>query len=146
VPEVFFDPSVAGVTLGLSLGMLVVGALVAPVVIARMPADYFVRADEGRTEPPLGLGRLALRWLKNLFGLLLFVIGVAMLVLPGQGLLTMLIGLSLISFPGKRRLERRILRIATVERVVQLIRRRAGRPPLRLEPPEQSARPDPHSR
>ena len=135
------DSGTAGLVLGISLGMLVVGALVAPILIVRMPADYFVRPPGGERESKPGIARTAMRVLKNTLGVLLVLAGLAMLVLPGQGILTLLIGISLLDFPGKRRLEQRLLSIHAVERVVQAIRHRAGRPPLQLEPHRRSVRP-----
>lgn len=132
----WFDSRVAGVAVGLSLGMLIVGAILAPIVIARMPADYFLRGPHDRVGAGPGPLRIGLRWLKNIAGVLLVLAGIAMLVLPGQGVLTMLVGLSLLDFPGKRRLELRLLGISTVRRVAQAIRRRAGQPPLQLDPPK----------
>jgi hypothetical protein len=114
--------------------MLIVGALVAPILIVRMPADYFVRSPAGEREPRAGMTRTVVRVLKNVLGVLLVLAGLAMLVLPGQGILTLLIGISLLNFPGKRRFQQRLLSIHAVERVVQAIRHRAGRPPLELEP------------
>lgn len=108
-----------------------VGTLVAmPILIARIPPDYFAR------ESVLFSGRRNRPWVwlslvgKNLLGLVLVVMGVLMLVLPGQGILTILIGLSLIDFPGRRRLELRLARSRQVRRVIGWIRRRAGSPPL----------------
>ena len=70
--------------------------------------------------------------LKNLGGYALVGAGVAMLVLPGQGLLTILIGLGLIDFPGKREFERWIVCRRPVGRALNWMRRRAHRPPLVL--------------
>jgi hypothetical protein len=137
----WIDSGVAGLALGISVGMLIVGALVAPILIVRMPADYFVRRSEGERESKASITRTVMRVLKNALGLLLVLAGFAMLVLPGQGILTLLIGISLLNFPGKRRLQQRLLRVHAVERVVQAIRHRAGRPPLQLEPDHPSARP-----
>jgi UPF0716 family protein affecting phage T7 exclusion len=66
----------------------------------------------------------------------LILAGLAMLVLPGQGLLTILVGLVLVHVPGKRRLLRRILRQETVRETVDQLRRQAGREPLILDEPE----------
>lgn len=44
--------------------------------------------------------------LRNVLGAILLVAGIAMLVLPGQGVPTILISLGLMNFPGKYRLER----------------------------------------
>jgi len=69
---------------------------------------------------------------KNVVGWLLVGAGVAMLVLPGQGILTLLVGLTLVNFPGKRDLELWLVRRVPVRRALDWIRRRAGRPPLQL--------------
>ena len=59
--------------------------------------------------------------------------GLAMLVLPGQGLLTILIGLMLLDFPGKRRLERRIVARPAILAMLNRMRARRGRDPLRVD-------------
>jgi len=105
--------------------------LLVPVLVRRMPADYFVRERPPRhgRHPVL---RIVLRVLKNLLAAILLAAGFAMLFLPGQGVLTMLLGLSLLDFPGKRRLEIRLVAMPRVYRVIRWIRRRGGRPPLEL--------------
>jgi|TARA_B110000483_G_C18031019_1_gene478733 hypothetical protein len=44
----------------------------------------------------------------------LFLVGLLLLFLPGQGLLTILIGLMLMNYPGKSRLEQKIVRMPGV--------------------------------
>jgi hypothetical protein len=115
--------------------LMFAGTLVAlPLVVARLPADYF-RRDHHATRHHTQSAALRLLGLfgKNLLGLVLVCTGVAMLVFPGQGLLTMLIGLMLIDFPGKRSLEQRLVRLPTVLRALNWMRAKAHRPPL--EPP-----------
>jgi hypothetical protein len=104
-----------------SIVMFVAGVILVPVLIARIPADYFSpeRAPPPRRHPVLAL---LLRIGKNLLGALLIVLGIAMLVLPGQGILTILLGLSLIEFPYKRRLELALIRRPPVLRAVNWIR------------------------
>ncbi|MGD8863535.1 MAG: PGPGW domain-containing protein [Myxococcales bacterium] len=135
LPE-WLDPVVAGYVAALSTAFVVVSALAAPIVIARLPADYFVR----ERRPPQSEGRTLLHNLRmvlqNAVGAVLLLAGVAMLVLPGQGILTILAALSLLTFPGKRRLQRDLLRRKAVSRVVEAIRRRAGKPPLQLGDPD----------
>ncbi len=117
---------------GLSIGSLVVTALLLPVVVRRLPPDYFVatRRDLAAQRSPLQwAGHLA----KNALGALFVLAGLAMLVLPGQGLLTILIGLLLVDFPGKRALERRFVRRRGVLEFLNRMRARHGRPPLRIE-------------
>jgi hypothetical protein len=117
-----------------SLGLFVGTLLVVPVLIARMRADHFMSRDP---PPDAFLGRHpAVRWLgrglKNVVGVVLVAMGIAMLVLPGQGILTILIGLSLVDFPGKRTLELRLVQQRHVRRSIDWIRERADQPPLRF--------------
>lgn len=118
-----------------SIGSLALTAVLLPVVVVRMPADYFVR------EHHVGHGAAGKRRLvdwcwhlgKNLLGVVFVLAGIAMLVLPGQGLLTIVIGLLMLDFPGKRKVERRILGRPSILRVVNSLREKRGRPPLRMQ-------------
>ena len=118
-----------------SIGLLAGSLLVSAWLLTRLPADYFVRDDDASApkhpflRPLVVVGR-------NVVGAVLILAGLAMLVLPGQGLLTILVGLVLVHVPGKRRLLRRILRQETVRETVDQLRRQAGREPLVLEEPE----------
>ncbi|MFT5326130.1 MAG: NosR/NirI family nitrous oxide reductase transcriptional regulator [Planctomycetaceae bacterium] len=115
--------------------VLFVGSLLAvPWLVARIPADYFVSRSVGKNEfrEQHPITSLVWRILKNLLGGVLLLAGIAMLVLPGQGLLTILLGIMLIEFPGKRRLEILIIRRPAINCVVSWIRRRAGRAELQF--------------
>ena len=111
-----------------------IGTLVAiPFILVRLPADYFdVRVPrtwmKGHHPMLRFIGQLA----KNIFGVVFIAAGLAMLILPGQGILTMLIGISLLDFPGKQRLEAKIVGQATVLNTINSIRSRFGKPPLVL--------------
>lgn len=132
IPEALLSPAVLFWTFGLSL-VLFVGSLIAmPMLLARLRADYFARPDvdgEGwlRRHPAV---RIVLLAVKNVFGLALLAAGLAMMVLPGQGIITILIALTLLNFPGRRRLELHLIRQRHVRGAVDWIRRRAGSPPL----------------
>jgi len=122
-------------TLGLlSLALFVISLVVFPLVVAYLPADYFVREHRDpvrrRQSQPVVWAVLAVA--KNVVGLVLILAGVAMLVLPGQGILTILIGVALTNFPGKFTLERRLVSKPTVARALNRIRRMAGKPRLEL--------------
>jgi hypothetical protein len=110
----------------------VVGILVTPRLLIRLPSDYFCRphAPLERLRDAHPSARIALLVLKNALGALLVVAGVLMLVLPGQGLLTLLVGLTLLDFRGKRRLTLWIVRRRPVLAAINWIRERAGHPPL----------------
>jgi hypothetical protein len=107
-----------------------IGSLIAvPWILVRIPSDYFVRESREPTVlegvPPLLRAPLIVA--KNLLGGVLIAGGLAMLVLPGQGILTILLGVSLIDFPGKFALERKLVRQEAVHGAINWIRRRRGR-------------------
>ena len=115
-----------------SVVVFVGSLLVMPILVARIPADYF--AHERRPESAWAgqhpVVRVVLLLLKNAAGVLLMLAGLAMLLTPGQGVLTLLAGFLLIDFPGKYRLEQKIVRCERVRRLLNWIRRRKGRAPL----------------
>ena len=114
----------------------------------RIPAaSWFAR--EGASQRRLlfalfGIALAGLLWgafalAKNLLGVAFILAGVAMLVLPGQGLLTILLGLGLTNFPGKYALEQRLVARPSVRWALDQIRQKAGRPPFRWVKPEDRA-------
>lgn len=118
----------------LSLVVLVASAVAVPILVRRLPEDYFLESSpttEAMRERHPVL-RVAFLLLKNLLGAILLLSGIVMLVTPGQGVLTILIALMLMNFPGKRRLEIRLIRVAPLNRAVNWIRRRGGKGPLLL--------------
>jgi hypothetical protein len=121
----------------LSAGSVVTffGTMIAiPVMVARMPSDYFLydRSDLVRYRKMHPAWSLLTVVVKNVLGVLFIAAGLAMLLLPGQGVLTILIGITLVSFPRKRRLELAFIRMRSVHRAVNWIRSKAGREPIVL--------------
>ena len=137
--ELIRDHQVLFQTLGLlSLALFVLSLVVFPLVVANLPSDYFVRdkrdpAHQKRRHPAVWV---SLTVVKNIFGFVLILVGIAMLVLPGQGILTILMGLALTNFPGKFNLERRLVRLPSVGRALNRIRELAGKPRLEIPPAE----------
>ena len=131
----FFSTEVL-VALGVASVLLFVVSLVTiPYILVRLPTNFFderyPRAWMKDHHPVLrGMGLV----IKNVAGAVFFLAGLAMLVLPGQGLLTILIGISLLDFPGKRHLEARLIGQPTVFRAVNALRKKFGRLPLTLAP------------
>ncbi len=113
-----------------------VGSLIGiPWVLVHLPADYFDTRVLRRWMPGRHpILRIAGIVLKNLVGAVFVIAGLAMLVLPGQGVLTVLIGVSLLDFPGKHGLEARLVSQRLVLRGINAVRQRFGRPPLVLAP------------
>lgn len=110
-----------------------VGTLVAvPIMVIRIPYNYFSQPERQTTlvyRYGVVVGT-SLLILKNLLGIVLLFAGIAMLVLPGQGLLTIFVSLTLLNFPGKYRLERWVISQGVVFRSINWIRRRRGYRPL----------------
>jgi hypothetical protein len=119
----------------LSVTTFVGSLILIPWILIRLPSHYF---DERHPRiwlkdhhPAVRKAGLAL---KNLVGVGFLLAGIAMLVLPGQGLLTMLIGVSLIDFPGKHALERKIVSVPQVLSAINAVRTRFGHAPLIVYP------------
>lgn len=121
------------IILGIISVFTFVGTLIlVPVLVVRLPANYF--AYPGRRRHPWLTVHPILRFLllvgKNMLGVILMSAGILMLVLPGQGILTILIGLTLIDFPGKFIFERWLVTRPAVLKSVNWLRQKAGRQPL----------------
>jgi hypothetical protein len=109
--------------IGFASVTMFVGTIAAiPWLVRRLPEDYFVRPPPNRPLP--------LRIARNVLGFALVAAGIALLVLPGQGVLTILIGLSILDLPIKDRMIRRILQHPKILEAVQHARAKAGKPPL----------------
>ena len=110
-----------------------VGTLIAiPFLVVKIPADYF--SAPNREHAAWQNHHPALRWCfllgKNLLGAILLLAGVAMLVLPGQGLLTILVGILLINFPGKYRVEKCLITKTPALQAANWLRLKAGHAPI----------------
>ena len=112
-----------------------VGTLVAiPAILIRLPADYFNDEKPHRwmnTYHPI-IRKISI-FLKNGVGGIFLLAGIAMLVLPGQGILTMLIGVSLIDFPGKRKFEKKLICLPGVLKIINALRQKYGKLPLSVQ-------------
>ena len=118
---------------GLFLASVVISCLLIAVVLVILPPTFFLDShcrdlwvDRHRAI------RFAGRVAKNAFGILLIAFGVFLSVpgVPGQGILTILVGLVLVDLPGKRKWERKLLSLPSIESTVTRLRRRFGKPPF----------------
>ncbi len=116
-----------------SAAMLIGSAIVVPWIVVRIPRDFFAedRRPPSRFAFQHPILRLTFFVLRNLVGMLVLLAGIAMLVLPGQGLLTVAVALIILDFPGKHLLERRIIRIGPLLNSINWLREKANVPPLR---------------
>jgi len=108
--------------------------LVMPALVIRIRADYFAHDERppSRWADQRPLVRQMLRIGKNVLGCVFMLAGIAMLVLPGQGLLTLLVGFLMVDFPGKYRFEKWLVGRRYVLRLINWLRHRAGRSPLQV--------------
>src|SRR5687767_13380085 len=94
--------STVEIIVGVASAAMFVGSILAiPWIVRRLPTDYFVRPQRRRS--------LAVTIVRNVFAVVLIALGIAMLVLPGQGIITVLIGLTLLDLPIKHRALRWLL-------------------------------------
>src|ERR1041384_4456381 len=102
---------------------VVASIVLVPRFLAKLPPNYLEKGEEPKHSLPLRIAR-------NVLGAVLVTLGVAMLLLPGQGLLTLLVGLLLVDFPGKHELVRRLMSKPKVLSIVNKLRGRHGAGPL----------------
>lgn len=111
----------------ISLIMFVLSLALVPVLLVKIPTNYFVREERSSASTKMTSIHYSLVWLfRNLAGLALVIAGLAMIVLPGQGLLTILLGLFVADFPGKHNLERKIVNLPAVYQSINWIREKRG--------------------
>jgi hypothetical protein len=117
-----------------SIAVFIASILLIPALVVRIRPDYFTH-DERPPSPWADLHpilRVAIIAAKNLLGGILILAGIAMLLLPGQGLLTLLVGFFLIDFPRKYSLEKWLMSRKQVRRPINWLRKRHRRPPLQV--------------
>ena len=118
---------------GISLAMFLVSLILVPVFVQTLPPDYF-KKKKIRAKPkwvPLPMHILYLV-VKNIIGIVLIVLGLAMLVLPGQGLITLIIGIILTDIPGERKAFLFVLRKTPVLKGMNWLRKKKNIPPFEL--------------
>ena len=125
----------------LSIGsglLLLAGAIAVPWMVVTRPKDAFSNLKRpGILHRLPAAVRVPLRVLKNVLALGLVVLGIAMLVLPGQGILAILLGVMLGDFPGKLRLQRWLIARPKVMNSLNWLRRKFRKPPF--DAPSKSA-------
>ena len=115
--------------------LLVISVAIIPWIVIKIPENYFHEHYRVRVSKNSGHPIFAqfLTGLKNLLGIILIILGILMLILPGQGILTILIGLFLMNFPGKYRIERKIASLPHILKSLNWIRAKANQAPLVIE-------------
>jgi hypothetical protein len=134
----WFSDSSHGISIlaGIAALTWVVTLFLVPWFVARLPVDFFNRQHRrpvyaDSLHPAVGW---CLATLKNTLGAVLILLGLVMLVMPGQGLATVLVGVMLLNFPGKYKLEQRIAQRANILKSLNWLRAKFNKPPLEAPP------------
>ena len=125
----FEHPALAVGGVAFSVLAVVASLLLVPRYLARLPSDFLTE------QRPTQHASLAARVARNLLGVVLVLLGLLMLLLPGQGLLTLLVGVLLLDIPGKHALFQRVLGRPKVLSLVNKLRARHQVEPLRAIAP-----------
>lgn len=118
---------------GLFLGSLAVSFASIAIVMVKIPKNYFSSHYKRDFLPG---STWVVRWgaviLKNILGLFLILLGIALSLpgVPGQGVLTILLGLIMMDIPGKRPLEAKIIKRPPVLAAINKLRAKYGKEPL----------------
>lgn len=115
----------------LSVLTFIVSLVCIPLLVARLPRNYFQHRQAKSANPAtFSLGSILLLLFRNILGLMLFFAGVAMLFLPGQGVITIVIGIAVMSFPYKRRLLATLTTPLSVRKGLDWIRHKMKKEPF----------------
>ena len=121
---------------GLFLGSLALSFAAIAIVMVKIPKNYFSSHYKRDFLPG---SSFVVRWgaviAKNIFGVFLIILGIALSLpgVPGQGILTILLGLIMLDIPGKRPLEARIIKRPAVLAAINKLRAKYDKPPLELD-------------
>lgn len=138
-----FGPNVIFFTVLITSITSVVYFIIVSYSITQLDKQYFMSKKDSADNLAITVGndggnlphlsrsvKYLLHIVKILIGFCLVILGIIMLVLPGQGLITILVGLSLIPFPGKHKLEQQILAKQSVRSTLNWIRIKAKKDPF----------------
>ena len=120
----FDNPAVLWGVGGFSVVAVVASILLVPRYLATLPQDFLKKKSHDAG------GSMPWRIFRNVLGVLLVALGVAMLLLPGQGLITLMVGVLLVDFPGKHKLVCKVLRRPKILSGVNKLRAKHQKPPL----------------
>lgn len=120
--------------MSISIVSLIISILIIPVLLIKMPCDYFMikHIDYVKNRVRHPILRFIIHLIKNSLGTIFLLSGIVLLFIPGQGILTILIGVSLLDLPFKRKIEYKIISKPVVLNFVNRIRRRAGEAALEV--------------
>ena len=110
-----------------SLTIFIISILSIRWLVLLIPENYFKEKKNSILKEEYFFYWIAFKFIKNSLGYLLIIVGILMLVLPGQGILTIFIGMILSDYPGKYYIEKKIIQSSIILRTINSIRKRSGK-------------------
>ncbi len=104
-----------------NLALFVGFILIVMFAFSALPKDYWNKKDNGNFSSPI------YKVIRNILALPVFIIGILMLFLPGQGLLTILLALLISDFNYKRELIKKIISKKKVRESLDALRTKMGK-------------------
>lgn len=116
----------------LSLFTFILSIFLLPYIVRRIPSDYFLTLSNKQPRvKDYEIKSIFIILSRNIFGILLFVSGVVMLFLPGQGLITIFVSLLLLDFPGKKKFIAYLTGMKSIQKTIDWIRKKAHKKPIK---------------
>jgi ABC-type transport system involved in multi-copper enzyme maturation permease subunit len=113
----------------ISLITFIASIVLIPLVIKRMPVDYFTNVAY-HTIDVSSVYKLTMFLIKNMIGLVLIIAGIIMLITPGQGIISIIIGLFLMQFKYKYKLEQKLIANDMTFKGLNWIRKKSNQKPF----------------
>ncbi len=101
--------------------------LITPWLVGKIPYDYFVN-DKYSMKSASKITKLIVNPIRNIFGLILLILGFIMLFTPGQGIITILLAVLVMRFPYKRELEQKIIANKNILKALNWLRDKNNKP------------------
>lgn len=130
MPWLNFLTEHVGLLVTVSILSAVLTLALVPVLVIRIPADYFSHHRRLNISKCRPLFNIFIKVAKNVLGAVFLLVGFVLLFLPGQGLLLIFVGLLIMNYPGKYALERWLIQRPGVLPTLNALRVRRGKPPL----------------
>ncbi len=109
--------------------VFVVSLALMPYLLGLIDENYFVGLGKHQLKVK-NFTHLLIVIIKSLLGFILLVVGVIMLITPGQGLISILLGLFLVEFPNKYKWELKLIHHNPTFKMLNWLRAKANKPPF----------------
>ena len=113
-----------------SILCLAIFLLLMPLIAARIPENYFNTPPKKRPAPTNWITYLVCKVVRNIFGVILLLLGLLLLLTPAQGILFILAASFLLDYPGKFRFQKWLTSKKPIRKSLNWFRKKGGAEPL----------------